>query len=414
MKTREDLHKIFSRIDGYREDVITMQRELTAIPALAPSSGGEGEWKKALKVKEYMEKVGYDEHYELNAPDESIPERKTRPNHVYLVKGREGGKTIWIMSHLDIVPPGERKLWESDPYVTRIDGDTIYGRGVEDNQQGLVSSILVLKALKEEGIKPAHNVALLVISDEETGNTLGIQHILKVKPDIFGSGDLVFVPDSGSEEGTDMEVAEKSILWVKVTTKGKQSHASRPHTGINAFKAASHLVVKCEGLYNDFAGKDPIFDPPGSTFEPTKKEANVPNVNSIPGEDVFYLDCRILPPVDLKAVKARIEGYAKEIEQAFGVTILVEYVQEQKAAPATSPDSPVVKALSAAIREVYGAEPKAIGIGGGTVAAYVRKAGLPAVVWARINETAHQPNEHCSIGNVLGDAKVFAHVCLSE
>ena len=52
------------------------------------------------------------------------------------------------------------------------------------------------------------------------------------------------------------------------------------------------------------------------------------------------------------------------------------------------------------------------GIGGGTVAAFFRKAGLPAAVWMTANDCAHQPNEFCFLSHILGDAKVLAHVCL--
>ncbi len=406
--------KVFERISSYRDTIINLQRVLTAIPALAPSSGGEGEWKKALKVKEIMDAIGYDEHYEINCPDESVPERKNHPNHVYTLYGKNRERTVWIMSHLDIVPPGELRLWESDPYQIRVDGDMIYGRGVEDNQQGMIAGILALKALKEEGITPACNLSLLVISDEETGNTLGIQHILKIKPDIFKKSDLIIVPDSGSEDGAAIEVAEKSILWTRFTTKGKQTHASRPGSGINAFKAASHLVVKLGELYSIFPENNPLFDPPVSTFEPTMKLNNVPNINTIPGEDVFCLDSRVLPTYSLDKVKSEIKKLSHLIEVQFKVSISVEYVQESQAAPATPVDADVVKALTAAIKAVYNVDATPVGIGGGTVAAYIRKAGFPAAVWARLTETAHQPNECCNIQSVIGDTKVFTHVVLNS
>lgn len=408
------IEKIAGRIDTYRNEVIRMQGELTGIPALSPKSGGEGEWKKALKVKQYMDEIGYDEFYELNSPDSTVPDRKSHPNHVFRIHGKNHQKTIWIMSHYDIVPPGERRLWDSEPYEIRVDGDLLYGRGVEDNQQGIVSSILAVKALKEEGIVPEYDVALLFISDEETGNELGIGHVFTQKPDIFKKEDLVLVPDSGSEEGEAMEIAEKSILWTKFTLKGKQAHASRPQSGNNAFRAGSHLVVRLNGLNETFSDRDPIFDPPESTFEPTKKEANVPNINTIPGEDVFYLDSRILPKYSIADVKKKIDSLCSEIARQFGVEVTYEFPQEQQAAPATPADADVVKALGKAIKEVYRVEPKAVGIGGGTVAAHLRKTGIPAVVWARINETAHQPNEHCNINFVLGDAKVFAHIFLQN
>jgi succinyl-diaminopimelate desuccinylase len=51
-----------------------------------------------------------------------------------------------------------------------------------------------------------------------------------------------------------------------------------------------------------------------------------------------------------------------------------------------------------------------MGIGGGTVAAFFREAGLPAAVWSTCADTAHQPNEFCLISHVITDAKVFATI----
>jgi succinyl-diaminopimelate desuccinylase len=55
-----------------------------------------------------------------------------------------------------------------------------------------------------------------------------------------------------------------------------------------------------------------------------------------------------------------------------------------------------------------------MGIGGGTVAAVFRRAGLPAAVWSTIDDVCHQPNEYCVIDYMVNDAKVFAHVCLQQ
>jgi len=116
---------------------------------------------------------------------------------------------------------------------------------------------------------------------------------------LFHHDDLIIVPDSGNPEGSLIEVAEKSMLWLCFKTKGKQCHGSNPHLGNNAFTAASYLVTKLTKLRKIFSNTDPLFDPPQSTFEPTKKEANVGNINTIPGEDVFCMDCRVLPEYDL-------------------------------------------------------------------------------------------------------------------
>ena len=96
------------------------------------------------------------------------------------------------------------------------------------------------------------------------------------------------------------------------------------------------------------------------------------------------------------------------------MTITFEVQQRAPAAPPTSARAPVVTAIRRAVKDVYGAQAKARGIGGGTVAAVFRRAGYEAAVWSKIDETAHQPNEYCHIDNLVGDAKVFAHVFLQE
>jgi len=207
-------------------------------------------------------------------------------------------------------------------------------------------------------------------------------------------------------------VAEKSILWLKVTLLGQQSHASRPHKAKNTLRAAAYVIVALDELQREFPLQNPLFRPPGSTFEPTKKEANVPNINTIPGRDVFYLDCRVLPDYDLAQVTERVRALALGAAQKFGVSVEVEPVQTLASAPPTAREAPVVKALEQAIRQVYGRDAIPQGIGGGTVAAFFRKAGLPAAVWMTANDCAHQPNEFCYLSHILGDAKVLAHVSL--
>ena len=59
---------------------------------------------------------------------------------------------------------------------------------------------------------------------------------------------------------------------------------------MNTLRASAQLILALEELPRWFKQRDRNFEPPISTFEPTKKEANVFNVNTIPGEDVFYLD----------------------------------------------------------------------------------------------------------------------------
>jgi len=392
-------------IAAKRNEMIELQRALTAVPALGPQNGGDGEWPKAQLLVAWLERLGLGPCENVPAPDDRVP-RGERPNIIVTVPGREQLGTFWIMTHMDIVPPGEARLWESDPYTMLVKGDRLIGRGVEDNQQSLVASIFAAACIRELGLRPHRTVRLLFVSDEETGSAHGVQHVLS-STKLFAPQDIALVPDSGSPEGNMIEIAEKSILWLRFVVTGRQCHASTPQKGVNAFEAGSHLVVRLAALRDRFNATDQLFSPPTSTFVPTRKEANVPNVNTLPGEDVFYLDSRVLPQESLSTVLEEIRRICDGVERDFGVQVGVEEVQKASSPP-TSPDAPIIATIRDAIRQVYGVDASTIGIGGGTVGAYLRSAGIPTVVWSRIEETAHQPNEYCLVSNMLGDCLVMA------
>jgi succinyl-diaminopimelate desuccinylase len=138
------------------------------------------------------------------------------------------------------------------------------------------------------------------------------------------------------------------------------------------------------------------------------KEANVPNINTIPGDDVFYLDCRVMPDYEIEDIIQTLEGLAERIHTETGASIKIEKVMEDAAAPPTAPDAPVVNKLKEAVNFVYKNNPQPGGIGGGTCAAIFRREGYPSVVWSKINNTCHGPNEYASIENLVNDAKVYA------
>jgi succinyl-diaminopimelate desuccinylase len=420
--------QLFNYLDANAPLAIELERELTKRPAVSPESGGEGELDKCIFLEGWLRGQGITRLERYDAPDKRA-KGGVRPNLIATIPGKSDTKRLWIMSHLDVVPPGEASLWKSDPWtmIQRDDGDgqglRLIGRGVEDNQQGLVSSALAALALIKQGIVPPHTVKLLFIADEENGSTYGIAWLLKNQgtlvpgtgiPQLFQKDDMILIPDSGDPRGETIEVAEKNLLWMKFSTLGGQAHSSRPDLGINAHLAGADLAVRLhEELTHRFSDHDPLFEPAYSTFQPTKKEANVPNVNTIPGDDVFYMDMRILPRYPIKTILAEIDRIKAQIEAKYGAKISYTLLQSIESNP-TSPEAPLVKLLSEIIREVYQVETRPIGIGGGTVGAYLRNVGLDSAVWCRIDDTAHQPNEHVLLSNILGDAKVMALLMMAE
>jgi succinyl-diaminopimelate desuccinylase len=405
--------KIFSWIDNAADLAVELEAELTKRPAMSPDSGGEGEWEKCEFLEAWLRSHGITRLERYDSPDERA-KGKVRPNLIATIGSEKGREScLWIISHMDVVPPGEISLWKTDPWtgVEMTDGPLgrrIVGRGVEDNQQGLVSSVLAALAFVKQGLEPSRTVKLLFSADEETGSIFGVEWMLQKCPGLFQKGDIALIPDSGDRKGESIEIAEKNILWMRFVTRGAQAHGSRPDHGVNAHLAGANLVLQLHHrLSEKFGDHDELFDPDYSTFQPTKKEANVPNINTIPGEDVFCMDMRILPRYPIKTVQAEIDRIIGEVATEHKVTIDYSIVQANES-PSTSPESPLVKSLSAAISEVYGVKPRPVGIGGGTEAAFLRRKGIDCAVWTKTDESLHQPNEYVLLENILGDAKVMA------
>lgn len=403
---------LLKKIDTYRKDVISLQTHMIACPAISPHEGGKGENQKAVYLLSVLKRMKFDEVSVINIKDKAA-EGGFRPNIVAKYYGTNKNKTLWVMAHMDVVPAGDLALWDTDPFRAVVKGDKIYGRGAEDNQQGLVSGLLAVKAMMEVGVRPPCNYALLFNADEEMGSEYGLLAILKDHIHLFGKDDEFLVPDGGMEDGTMVEVAEKNMLWAKITILGHQTHASTPKAGSNANRAAAYLTVALdERLHKKFNKKNNLFAPESaSTFEPTKREPNVPNVNTIPGREVFYFDCRILPCYDNADVLAEMRKVAKEIEKKCKVSITIEGIIDD-VSRSTDANKQVVQLTKEAVKTVYKNKPRIMGVGGGTVGAYLRNAGFAAVVYSKLDEKMHQPNEYSSIKNTLGDAKVFALVAM--
>ncbi len=99
-----------------------------------------------------------------------------RPNLLATFYGRDASKTLWILSHIDVVPPGELRLWEHDPFKPHVENGFLYGRGVEDNGQAVAASIFAVRAAKESnGLNM--NVGLALVSDEECGSLYGLDYV---------------------------------------------------------------------------------------------------------------------------------------------------------------------------------------------------------------------------------------------
>ena len=408
MSNQAEFEALESYIDGHTADMVALETLLTSHQAIAPESGGDGESEKCAALEAWLVAHGIKNLEHFDAPDSRVSSG-VRPNVIATIPGVKDDYNIWVCAHLDVVPTGALSLWNTDPWTVVEKDGRIYGRGVEDNQQGLVSGVFAALAFVNQHIIPEHTIKLLFMADEEFGSVYGMQFLVKNHLDLFGKNDRILIPDGGDEKGETIEIAEKNILWLRFHTVGKQAHGSRPDLARNAMLASCDLAMRVNDMEKCFNKEDALFCPSTSTFQPTMQEANVSTVNIIPGDDVFFADCRINPCYTLDEVRAELAKRVAAVEKQYDVKIEVSEMQAESSLP-TPEDAPVVVDLKKAIKGAHGIDAHCVGIGGGTVGAYLRNKGYACVVWSTIDELAHQPNEYAIVKNIATDAKTIAYM----
>ena len=397
--------KVLLEVERLKDEMVAALSRICRIPAISPHNGGTGEDAKAREIEKLVAELGLGKVKWEYVEDAKAPEGR-RPS-LFLERPGKQARRLCILTHMDIVPEGDRSLWTVDPYDPVVKGSRLYGRGVSDNGMALICSIYALKALLNAGVEPEYTVSLAFVSDEEMGSHFGLEPLME--RGLFREDDLVIAPDSGNDAGDFIEIAEKAMWKLAFTVLGKQAHAAMPATGLNACRVANLLAVEVDAaLHKAFPDEDARFDPPVSTFEPTRRFANVPNTNTVPGRERFEFDCRVLPSVSLDAAFDVVEKVRKDVEARTGAKIEL-VVDRTDAAEPTATDSDIAKLLTGSIRDVMGIEPKTGGVGGGTFAALFRRKGIPAVVWTQeCDGVAHQPDEFTEIPYIVNNAKVFA------
>jgi succinyl-diaminopimelate desuccinylase len=395
-------------LDEYRTQFLDLFSRMIEIPAVNPSGGGKGEEARAAFLKKEIMKFGNLKMEEYIADSSGIK----RPNLLFLLDGKQK-KTFWFVAHMDTVSEGDISLWKYPPFKATIEGDRVYGRGSCDNGQGVISSLITLKYFIDHPEEMKNNVGVILVSDEEAGSKYGIDFVIKNRK--FDRNDNFVVPDFGTPDGSEVEVAEKGLFWLKVTVIGKQCHASTPELGKNAHRLGRVLEERLDAdLHRKFNHQDTVFSVPFSTFEPTKVEPGTSSINIIPGKEAFYFDMRIIPEYRTDEVFAEIKQVVSQFQKEFGVDVLLEPVQKEEATYNTKEGENLTEKFIDIVERRRKLKVRKVGIGGGTCGAFFRREGYDTIIWGTLDEVEHMPNEYAKISNIFGDAEVFIDLVKSS
>jgi acetylornithine deacetylase/succinyl-diaminopimelate desuccinylase-like protein len=317
----------------------------------------------------YLEDAGLT--CELHAAD---PER---PNLVARLRGGDG-PTLGYLSHVDTVL-ADAQDWSADPWGAEVRDGFLYGRGAVDMKDQTAAEAVALARLARGGFKPAGELKLISVADEETGGALGAQWLTENRPDaarvdyLLNEGAGAVMP-YGDRRLYGVCVAEKGTFRFRVRATGKAGHASVPGLAENAllklapaitalgearpgFDLTEASAALLEGL-----GEDPK-DPGGAlrnvarieprmaplldaalrvTFAPTIVSAGE-KINVIPARAELRVDCRVPPGMGEDVAR-------KRVQEVLDGDVEVEFI-EATAGNRSPVASPLMDAIKAWVGE---------------------------------------------------------------
>lgn len=165
---------------------------LVAIPGIAWDSFDPKELDKcAGRVRTLISDTGFDdvEILRANKPDGA----PGAPGIIARRPARPGQPTVLLYAHLDVQPPGERDLWETEPFEATVIGDRIFGRGAADDKAGIMAHLAAIRALGDD---LDVGVTLFFEGEEEAGSP-SFRNFLETYRDRL-EADVIVVADSGN------------------------------------------------------------------------------------------------------------------------------------------------------------------------------------------------------------------------
>ena len=231
-----EFEKILELAKKYEPDISKFLRDMIAIPSESCQ-----EEKVILRIKEEMEKVGFDK-VEIDPMGNILG---------YIGHGQH---IIAMDAHIDTVGVGNPENWQYDPYQGYEDAEIIIGRGASDQEGGMASMVYAGKIIKELGLESDYTLVMVGSVQEEDCDGLCWQYIIqedKLKPEFVVS-----------TEPTDGKIyrGQRGRMEIKVKTTGISCHGSAPERGDNAIYKMGPILSDLKALHenltdHDFLGK---------------------------------------------------------------------------------------------------------------------------------------------------------------
>src|SRR5271165_4569412 len=353
-----------------------------------PSDNPPGDCdRSAAAVAKLLEELGFViERHKVPDPLTKANGMISATNLIARRRFGQGGPTIALNAHGDVVPPGTG--WTRDPYGAEIVDGWMIGRGVAVSKSDIATYAFATLALEKCGAPLNGAVELHITYDEEAGGEIGPRYILEQglsRPDLaIGAGFSYAVVS-----------AHNGCLHLEVEVQGRSAHAARPFTGIDALEAANAILTALYGWRGGLAARTSAVPGIGSPQMTVGLISGGINTNVVPDRIVFRLDRRMVPEEDpaeveaeLRAVIARAAALHPAAKAAVRRILLAEPLTP------TPAGARLTETLCRNASRVMGEPVAASGVPLYTDARHYAKAGVPIVLYGAGPRTIEEANAH--------------------
>ena len=304
----------------------------------------------------------------------------------------DGGPVLALLGHTDVVPPGPREAWASDPFAPEVRDGLLYGRGAADMKGSVAAFVVALERFV--AAHPAHRgtVALLLTSDEEGDAVDGVRKVADVFRERGQRIDWCITgePSSKAKLGDLLRVGRRGTLSATLAVKGIQGHVAYPDKARNpihqAMPALSELAAKrWDAGYETF---------PPTSLQISNIHAGTGANNVIPGELQALFNLRYNPHWSAEKLEAECEA----VLRAHGLKYSIHW--HRGGEPFFTPEGPLRSAAREVLAAFAGEAPEESTGGGTSDARFIAPLGAQCIEVGPVNASIHKVDEHVSIADL--------------
>jgi succinyl-diaminopimelate desuccinylase len=299
-----------------------------------------------------------------------------------------GAPLVCLAGHTDVVPPGPRESWASDPFEPSERDGFLYGRGSSDMKASDAAMVVALERLARAG-HPG-TIALLLTSDEEGSGADGTRRALQTLLDEGVKIDAAIVGEPTSEKrfGDVIKNGRRGSMTGTIRVTGVQGHTAYPQLADNAVHKLAPALSDLVSL--DLGPADDDF--PATTLQVCNIAAGTGANNVVPGECELQFNIRFGASTTSDEIAAKVS----DVFVRNGIQDPVNW--SVSAHPFVTRGASLLEALSFAILTETGVQPAPSTSGGTSDARWFAYHGIPVAEFGPSNATIHAANERVEIG----------------